>query len=218
MGATTRKPTSVLASETFAKALQRTIGAIPLAAGKLTENSIVGVDNNGKFKSIGSEVYSAEFAMRLSIALMGSMPDFMILLSEYHVSVAIRVGTDDIFPMGSVIELYWHLDQVWYAGIVLDTRVRKGMVHGRCKRTGVLAFTLTNSVDGQLLIHVPFALMSSSQHSPSFTESLQCFFPTFLVGSIRLSSDLPSGLFEGRPTTTSDVTPRLSMSMRCSVW
>eukprot|EP00964_Phaeocystis_antarctica_P064152 scaffold38567_cov58-Phaeocystis_antarctica.AAC.1 len=63
MGATTRKPTSVLASGTFAKALRRTIGAIPLAAGKLTENSIVGVDNNGKFKSIGSEVYSAEFAM-----------------------------------------------------------------------------------------------------------------------------------------------------------
>ena len=31
---------------------------------------------------------------------------------------------------GTTVEIYWYMDQVWYRGIVLDTRVRKGVVHG----------------------------------------------------------------------------------------
>ena len=68
--------------------------------------------------------------MRIAIAFLGAMPRVLNALMDHDVTEALKVATDDIYPIGTKIEVYWYLDKVWFEGVVLDTCIRKGMVHG----------------------------------------------------------------------------------------
>ena len=130
-GAKTRKPTALMATPGFANGLMRTVGALHLPAGALNDVSLLGTNANGDYKSAGSQVYTSTFAMRLAIAFVGSMPRLIESLEQRNVDIASAQATDDLYPVGTIIEIYWHGDKAWYAGVVLDSRVRKGGVHGR---------------------------------------------------------------------------------------
>ena len=129
-GAKTRKPTTLLGTKNSVLALRRVVGALYLAPGAVGDGATVGTDDNGDYVTQGQEVYTSQFAMRLAIALLGAMPTVLDDISTVRRHDALQVATDDIFPAGTIVELYWYGDQKWYRGVVLDSRVRKGMVHG----------------------------------------------------------------------------------------
>ena len=92
-------------------------------------DNIFGADVDGVYKIKASARYSAKFAMQLSIAVLGS------LNATKHSVVAkldksAEPATDDMHPVGSRVELYWFVDKESYRGTVMNSRVRKGMVHG----------------------------------------------------------------------------------------
>ena len=126
-GAATRKPTSLLSTPKFAQGLMRTVGTLRMVQGAPIEKKLTGLGADGKYNSIGSEVYTSSFAMRISIAFLGAMPRVLDALMDHDVSEAMKVATDDIYPTGTKIEIYLrrrrYLDKMWYEGIVLDTIV-----------------------------------------------------------------------------------------------
>ena len=130
-GAASRKPTSILATPGFAFTLRRTVGTLAMAPGSLANVKITGTDSDGNYKSRGSEIYTPIFALRLTIAFLGAMPALLEELARHDVDSAAKVSTDDIYPIGTRIEVYWYLDKTWYEGMVIDTCVRKGKVHGK---------------------------------------------------------------------------------------
>ena len=77
-----------------------------------------------------TEVYTPKFSLRLAIALVGSMPRVLDAIAKVQVRDASKVATDDLYPVGTRVELYWYGDQAWYQGTVIDSKVRKGVVHG----------------------------------------------------------------------------------------
>jgi hypothetical protein len=130
-GAKTRKPTTILSTPKFANGLMRTIGTLRMASGTITEKKLTGVNPSGVYNSTGSEVYTPGFALRISLAFLGAMPRLLAALIERDLSKAMKVATDDIYPTGTWVEIYWYIDKVWYKGLVVDTCVRKGKVHGK---------------------------------------------------------------------------------------
>jgi hypothetical protein len=128
-GASTRKPTAMLATPALAAALARTVGTLVTSPGEQV-TSIVGMNEAGQYRSHSSEVYTPEYAMRITIALLGSMPTVLDLLATHAVSAASGASTEDLFPVGTDIEVYWYGERTWFKGVVLDSDVRKGKVHG----------------------------------------------------------------------------------------
>ena len=131
MGAASRKPTSILATAEFAKGLMRTVGTLAMPAGSLADAKLTGTDSNGNYKSRKSEVYTPAFALRLTIAFLGSMTRLLADLAVHDIAIAEKVSVDDIYPIGTRLEVYWYLDKAWYKGVVVDTCVRKGKVHSK---------------------------------------------------------------------------------------
>ena len=129
-GAKTRKPTTLLGTKNSILALRRVVGALYLAPGAVGDGPTVGADENGDYVTQEQEVYTPQFSMRLAIGLIGSMPTVLDDIAEMRKRDATQAATDDVFPAGTIVELYWFGDQRWYRGVVLDSRVRKGMVHG----------------------------------------------------------------------------------------
>ena len=128
-GAPTRKPTAVLATPRFARALARTVGTLVSTPGE-QRAIIVGTNEHGQYRSSPSEVYTPEFAMRITIALIGSLPKVMAALKTDAIGEAASASTEDLFPVGTRVELYWYGERVWYKATVIDSAVRKGKVHG----------------------------------------------------------------------------------------
>ena len=129
-GAKTRKPTTLLGTKNSILALRRVVGALYLAPGAVGDGPTVGADENGDYVTQEQEVYTPQFSMRLAIGLIGSMPAVLDDIAEMRKQDAAQAATDDVFPAGTIVELYWFGDQRWYRGIVVDSRVKKGMVHG----------------------------------------------------------------------------------------
>ena len=113
-----------------AHALRRTVGTLNVQPGTAPSGSLVGKNSNGEFKTSGSECYSSQFAMRLTIGFIGSMTAIVEPLKTATAAVKGEPATDDLYPVGTAVELWWYADNEWYKGTVVDTRVRKGRVHG----------------------------------------------------------------------------------------
>ena len=122
-GALSRKPTSLLSTENAAHSLRRTVGTHFVQPGTKQFDSILGVHADGSYKTKASARYTAKFAMQLAIALLGTRGQPVHDATD-------EPATDDLHPAGSRVELFWFEDKVWYRGTVMNTRVRKGMVHG----------------------------------------------------------------------------------------
>ena len=127
-GAASRKPTSLLCTQNAAHALRRTVGTLFVKPNTKFE-SILGANADGGYKTKAAERYSSKFAMQLSIAVLGSMNATKNVMLAKLDSTA-EPATDDLHPVGSRVELYWFSDKAWYRGTVMNSRVRKGMVHG----------------------------------------------------------------------------------------
>ena len=52
-----------------------------------------------------TEVHTPKFSLRLVIALLGSMPRVMEIIAQMQVRDASKVATDDLFPVGTRVEL-----------------------------------------------------------------------------------------------------------------
>ena len=66
-GAKTRKPTALLCTKSAALPLRRTVGALYLAPGVVNTGQTVGTDDDGNFVTHGQEIYTPQFALRLSV-------------------------------------------------------------------------------------------------------------------------------------------------------
>ena len=128
-GAESRKPTSILTTANGAHSLRRTVGTLYKPDGAY--ESILGKACDGSYNTLASQTYTSHFSMLLTIAFVGSMERIVGVVSDAVSMDTDEPATDDLFPIGTRVEVWWYLDKQWYAGVVLDSKVRKGKVHGK---------------------------------------------------------------------------------------
>ena len=130
-GAASRKPTAILTTKNGAHPLRRTVGTLFVEPGTKFDKVIGEQNEDGVYKTKALGRYTPKFAMQLSIALVESLPrqtrDARLRAESDKQA---EPATDNLYPTGARVELYWYGEQRWYRGTVVDTRIRKGMVHG----------------------------------------------------------------------------------------
>ena len=106
-----------------------------------------GKDEQGGYKSKSAERFTSLFAKRLATAIRQGIattvppkceevgasyipfqPDDEPPYVDFHEENANEESApacDDLYPVGTRIEVFWTVDKVWYAGVVKDSRVRK---------------------------------------------------------------------------------------------
>ena len=124
-GALSRKPTSLLCSSSVVQPIRKAIGT-KLCNHDGHEGDTVGFDASGKSKSKSTQAYPPVLCGRLASAMV----------EAHNVSVGDLThasgppATTDLWPVDSRVEVYWFLDQTWYAGTVIGSRVKRELVAG----------------------------------------------------------------------------------------
>jgi hypothetical protein len=131
-GAISRKPTAILTTENGAQSLRCTVGTLFVKPGTELSNVVGEQNEDGGYKTRALGRYSSAFAMRLSIAVLDAGRCTLASTASNALAKAViePIACDDLHPVGSRVELYWYGEQRWYRGTVMDTRLRKGQVHG----------------------------------------------------------------------------------------
>ena len=161
-GASTRKPTVLLCCPKSKAAAQRVLGVLICNHDK-HEVSLVGVDEEGHFKSTGSAEYKPEMCKKIAIVALvacGFEERRRRLLEQQQ---GPEPATDDLWPVGSRVEIYWTGEREWYIGTVTKSFVRRSLLAGR--RVPLREIEVRYDFDNQKLTHKLNGTMIRSESS-----------------------------------------------------
>ena len=165
-GASSRKPTSVLCSATILRPMRRAVGT-KLCNHNGHAGDTVGFDEDGKSRAAKTREYPPVLCGLFAYAMV----------ETHNVTVKEPVGTSgppatvDLWPVGSRVEVYWHVDQMWNEGSVIGSRVKRVMLSG--VSTSVREIWVRYDSDAKELWHALYNNQVRAESEPADGPSIE---------------------------------------------